>query len=46
MRHPFKQQDVASLTILSENEQDQLVYLSCSRAWEIIFKEENNLCNF
>jgi hypothetical protein len=46
MRHPFKQQDVASLTILSENEQDQLVDLSCSRAWEIIFKEENDLCHF
>lgn len=46
MRHPFKQQDVASLTNLSENEQDQLVDLSCNRAWEIIFKEENDLCHF
>lgn len=46
MRHLFKQQDVASLTNLSENEQDQLVDLSCNRAWEIIFKEENDLCHF
>jgi len=46
MRHPFKQQDVSSLTNFSENEQDQLVNLSCYRAWEIIFKEENDLCHF
>lgn len=46
MKHPFKKQDVASLTNLSENEQDQLVDLSCNRAWEIIYKEENDLCHF